>query len=80
MSSISSIHARQILGTDGTFTRWVQPYNPCLPDPDSITCSLHPPFPWDSAWAPFQQMETSPIPQPPLVERPLRASRAPLPG
>jgi hypothetical protein len=67
-------------GTDGNFARWVQPFNPCLPDPDSITCSLHPPFPWDKAWAPFQQLQTSPIPQPPTVERPLRASRAPLPG
>jgi hypothetical protein len=23
---------------------WVQPFNPCLPDPQSRTCSLHPPF------------------------------------
>ncbi len=31
---------------------WVQPFNPCLPDPHSITCSLHPPPP-DAAYPPF---------------------------
>jgi hypothetical protein len=67
-------------GTDGSFPRWVQPFNPCLPDPDSITCSLHPPFPWDKSWAPFKELQASPIPQPPTIERPLRAARAPLPG
>ncbi len=29
----------------------VNPYNPCLPDPNSRTCSLHPPF--QDPWAPF---------------------------
>jgi hypothetical protein len=36
--------------------RWVQPYNPCLPDPDSITCSLHPPLPLSSSWPPFKEL------------------------
>lgn len=31
---------------------WVQPFNPCLPDPESPTCSLHPPF--DDPWEPFK--------------------------
>ena len=30
---------------------WVNPFNPCLPDPNSPTCSLHPPV--DSPWPPF---------------------------
>jgi hypothetical protein len=30
---------------------WVNPYNPCLPDPLSRTCTLHPPV--DNPWAPF---------------------------
>jgi hypothetical protein len=30
---------------------WVHVYNPCLPNPDSRTCTLHPPF--DDSWAPF---------------------------
>lgn len=29
----------------------VNPYNPCLPDTNSRTCSLHPPF--QDGWAPF---------------------------
>jgi hypothetical protein len=32
---------------------WVQPFNPCLPDPHSATCSLHPPFPTDNPYPPF---------------------------
>jgi hypothetical protein len=35
--------------------RWVQPHNPCLPDPESITCSLYIP-PVDKAWAPFKEI------------------------
>ncbi len=30
---------------------WVNPFNPCLPDPTSRTCTLHPPH--GSPWAPF---------------------------
>lgn len=30
---------------------WVHPYNPCLPDYLSRTCTLHPPF--SNAWAPL---------------------------
>lgn len=30
---------------------WVNPFNPCLPDPHSPTCSLHPPV--DNPWPPF---------------------------
>jgi hypothetical protein len=31
----------------------VNPYNPCLPDPNSRVCSLHPPIDPTSSWAPF---------------------------
>jgi hypothetical protein len=31
---------------------WVNPFNPCLPDLHSPTCSLHPPLSAD-AWPPF---------------------------
>lgn len=30
---------------------WVNPFNPCLPDPHSPTCSLHPPI--STPWPPF---------------------------
>ncbi|HYV14692.1 MAG TPA: hypothetical protein VE972_01570 [Conexibacter sp.] len=33
---------------------WMQPFNPCLPDPHSRTCPLHPPPP-DSAYPPYAQ-------------------------
>jgi hypothetical protein len=33
---------------------WVQPFNPCLPDPLSATCSRHPPPP-GSSWPPFDR-------------------------
>jgi hypothetical protein len=33
---------------------WVQPFNPCLPDPLSATCSRHPPPP-SSSWPPFDR-------------------------
>ena len=39
--------------------RWVQPHNPCLPDPESITCSLYIP-PIDKAWAPFKELGMGP--------------------
>ena len=39
--------------------RWVQPHNPCLPDPESITCSLYIP-PVESAWAPFKELNAYP--------------------
>ena len=31
--------------------QWVQPFNPCLPDPTSPVCAKHPPF--DSVYPPF---------------------------
>jgi hypothetical protein len=40
-------------------TYWVQPFNPCLPDPTSATCSLHPPF--DDPWEPFKSGWNSPV-------------------
>lgn len=40
--------------------RWVQPHNPCLPDPEAITCSLHPP-PLEKSWPPFKEMGEFPI-------------------
>ncbi|HEV3001947.1 MAG TPA: hypothetical protein VGW75_14490 [Solirubrobacteraceae bacterium] len=39
--------------------RWVQPHNPCLPDPESLTCSLYIP-PLDDAWAPFKELNRGP--------------------
>jgi hypothetical protein len=32
---------------------WVQPFNPCLPDPASPVCAKHPPF--DNVYPPFAQ-------------------------
>jgi hypothetical protein len=37
---------------------WVQPFNPCLPDPTSPTCSLHPPF--DNVYPPFRPGDMRP--------------------
>jgi hypothetical protein len=39
--------------------QWVQPFNPCLPDPYSVTCPQHPPFenvyePFASGWDPAE--------------------------
>jgi hypothetical protein len=44
---------------------WVNPYNPCLPDWRSPTCSLHPPPP-DKSWPPFDTDTPQPLPAPPL--------------
>ena len=54
--------------------RWVQPHNPCLPDPDAITCSLHPPTPRDSSWPPFKELTNAEIAAAP---RPLPLSLSP---
>jgi hypothetical protein len=40
-------------------TYWVHPYNPCLPNPDSRVCTLHPPM--EGSWAPF---DPQPMPAP----------------
>ena len=40
------------LDRTGTGT-WVQPFNPCLPDPQSLTCPEHPPI--DNPYPPFAQ-------------------------
>jgi hypothetical protein len=40
------------LDRDGSRT-WVQPFNPCLPDPQSLTCPLHPPV--GNPYPPFAQ-------------------------
>ena len=40
--------------------RWVQPFNPCLPDPESPTCSRYLTTTIDSAWAPFKQLKLGP--------------------
>ncbi len=50
---------------------WVQPFNPCLPDPQSITCSLHPPIPLDKSWPPFKELMTVDIPVDEVYTRPL---------
>ena len=39
---------------------WVHPYNPCLPDYESRTCTLHPPF--ANPWAPFGLGPLGPTP------------------
>jgi hypothetical protein len=54
--------------------RWVQPHNPCLPDPDAITCSLHPPAPRDKAWPPFKELTDREIL---LAPRPLPLTLSP---
>ncbi|MGB2711039.1 MAG: hypothetical protein WBC33_05935 [Conexibacter sp.] len=42
---------------------WVQPFNPCLPDPESRACALHPPV--KDPYPPFRPGDpTSPIPLP----------------
>ena len=52
--------------------RWVQPHNPCLPDPTSPTCSLYIPV-IDTAWAPFRELKVYPSGfRAPGVELPLR--------
>lgn len=40
---------------------WTQPYNPCLPNPRSRTCSKHPPAP-DKSWPPFDDKTPRPLP------------------
>ena len=48
---------------------WVHAYNPCLPNPYSRTCSLHPPI--DNAWAPFgSPLPPKPGPDDPPAELP----------
>lgn len=44
---------------------WVQPFNPCLPDPHSITCQLHPPV--NATYSPFIPGQMSPTEAIPLV-------------
>jgi len=44
---------------------WVQPFNPCLPDPTAPTCSLHPPF--DNVYPPFRAGDMRPGEAIPLV-------------
>ena len=56
--------------------RWVQPHNPCLPDPEAITCSLHPP-PLEKAWPPFKQLRSLEIPIDAEHPRPLPLSLSP---
>ena len=53
--------------------RWVQPHNPCLPDPEAITCSLHPP-PLDKSWPPFKELGMYEIPIDDEYPRPLPLS------
>lgn len=44
---------------------WVQPFNPCLPDPTSPTCQLHPPV--SSPYPPFRSGDMRPGESIPLV-------------
>lgn len=44
---------------------WTQPFNPCLPDPTSPTCSLHPPV--QSPYPPFRPGDMRPGESIPLV-------------
>jgi hypothetical protein len=59
--------------------RWVQPFNPCLPDPESPTCSRYITTTIDSAWAPFKQLKMGPgmIPINSTYTRPLPRSVIP---
>jgi hypothetical protein len=41
---------------------WVQPYNPCLPNYRSRSCSKHPPPP-DNSFPPFDDKTPGPLPQ-----------------
>lgn len=43
---------------------WVQPFNPCLPNYKSRTCSLHPPI--KNSYAPFDLTKYGPLEAPPL--------------
>ena len=47
---------------DASGMLWVNPFNPCLPDYLSRTCTLHPPF--DGGWSPFPL--PTPLPANPL--------------
>ena len=40
---------------------WIQPYNPCLPNWRSRTCSKHPPPP-EKSWPPFDDLTPGPLP------------------
>ena len=40
---------------------WIQPYNPCLPNPRSRTCSKHPPTP-NKSWPPYDDKTPRPFP------------------
>ena len=44
---------------------WVQPFNPCLPDFESRSCALHPPF--ENPYPPFRPGDIRPGELPPLV-------------
>lgn len=46
---------------------WVQPFNPCLPDPTSPTCQLHPPPPSNNPYPPFRAGDMRPGESIPLV-------------
>ena len=48
--------------------RWIQMFNPCLPDPESPTCSLHPPLPLSESYPPFSVLG---FPVDPSLPRPL---------
>jgi hypothetical protein len=43
---------------------WLQPFNPCLPDYESRSCALHPPF--DGVYPPFRPGDIAPGELPPL--------------
>lgn len=53
---------REMMDGERTGGLWVQPFNPCLPDPTSPVCSKHPPL--DNPWEPFKSGWTE---QPPLA-------------
>jgi hypothetical protein len=44
---------------------WTQPFNPCLPDYQSRTCALHPPF--ENTYPPFRAGDIRPGELPPLI-------------
>jgi hypothetical protein len=51
VSNVDEIDRDRIFA--GGYSYWLHPYNPCLPNPESRVCTLHPPM--DGAWAPFPE-------------------------
>lgn len=66
-TNAAEVNRGPFFDTNGTLqgAYWVQPFNPCLPDPSSRTCSLHPPF--TDPYPPFRANDIQPGETFPLV-------------